>query len=227
LEEEKLRRKYVIYENLLVDVTNFYEHHPGGRNLIKDNLYLDVGRYLTGTQGYSSGINPNTHNYWTVKYMIQKLAYAEIIQTQDILTSVIDSSHHIEKYLKVNAKYEIAKNTFEYKFHDNDFKFHKFIPGHRWLGRHFSISHVYLAKTRYYTTCITLDKVYKKKINILLDNAIKGYCHTKGMLFELHERTANHISFYIKRYKEPEALSNALYDESAEFKIKGPFVNKS
>jgi hypothetical protein len=209
---------------MLIDVGKFFEHHPGGRNLIIDNLYLDVGRYLTGTQGYSTGINPNTHNYWTIKYLINNLAYAELIQEHKLLVNTIDSTNHIEKYLKITSKREIAKHIFEYQFKDENYRFYKFIPGHKWLGRHFSISYPYLSKTRYYTTCLTLDGIHKRKLNILLDNALKGYTKTLGMEIELQERSVNYITFYIKRYNESEALSNALFDENAEFKIKGPFV---
>jgi hypothetical protein len=226
LEDEKLNKKYVLYENMLVDVSKFTENHPGGRNLIIDNLYLDVGRYLTGTQGYSTGINPNTHNYWTIKYLVNNLAYAELIQEHQLLVNTVDNTNYIEKYLKISSKREIAKHVFEYQFKDENFRFSKFIPGHKWLGRHFSISYSYLSKTRYYTTCLTLDSKYKRKLNVLLDNSLKGYVHTKGMEVEFNEKSANYITFYIKRYNEPEALSNALHDENSEFKIKGPFVRE-
>jgi hypothetical protein len=215
---------FVLYENLICDVGPFMNRHPGGKNIIGSNLYTDVGRYLSGTQGYSSKVDSNNHNYFTIRYLIQKLAYAELIQDTNILINITDRSKNFERNLKITSKKEVARNVFEYKFVDKNYQFAKFLTGHTWLGRHFTISNSYIGKTRYYTLSLAMDYSYRKRLNILMDNMLKGIALNSNMEYKLEERHADYLCFYIKRYKYPDALSNVLWEESSEFKVKGPMV---
>ncbi len=222
LENEKKNKKFVIYENLICDVGNYIESHPGGKNLISDNLYSDIGRYMTGTQAYSSKFHNYSHNYRTFLYLIEKLAYAELKDDNKIVMNHKMMSQFLNNNFNVDSKREIATNTYEYKFITNEFVFSRFLIGHQWIGKHFSVTSKRLNKTRYYTLCLVLEeKLYNKHNELLL-------CTKEGKeLSEININTTNYLNIYSKRYEFNDALSNELYIGKDEFIIRGPMVKYS
>jgi hypothetical protein len=225
LEDEKVKTKYVLYENYVCDVGSFINSHPGGRNMIKENLYVDVGRYITGTQGYSKEIGPHNHNFATVKHMIMKLAYAQVKQDNMLVLNKSDQGRFLDVQVTVETKREIAKDTFEYRFNIGQHQFAKYLEGFKWMGRHFTISNYGLTKTRYYSICLALDENYRTKFNQMLDNARESKMITSDVKLKVEERQAAYISFYIKLYRHPDALSSCIYENQSVLNLKGPFVN--
>jgi hypothetical protein len=224
LQEEKVKTKYVLYENYICNVGNFITSHPGGRNLIAENLYTDVGRYLTGTQGYSRRITAHRHNFATIRNLVLNMAYAELIQDNSIVINDRDKSNNIDVSVKVGSIREIAKDTFEYKFIPENYQFTKHLAGHQWIGRHFTISSEDLTKTRYYSLCLSINEVYRTKLGRMLDNALIEKLEYQDVELKLDERHANYICFYIKLYRHSNTLSKYLNESGSEFKLKGPFV---
>jgi hypothetical protein len=229
LEEEKLRTKWVLYENYICDVGPFISSHPGGRNLISDNLYSDVGRYLTGTQGYSKNIGAYNHNQATIQYMMLKLSYAQLIQNNILVSNLNYKSNMLNSDLKISSVKEIAKDTFEYKFIPDNYQFAKFLPGHTWIGRHFTIANANIVKTRYYSLCLSLEEIYRIKFNNMLDNLVDENSKNPDVEMRQEERISKHISFYIKLYQNScfsKTLSSYVHDiYNSEFTLKGPFVS--
>jgi hypothetical protein len=224
LDDEKTHRRYVILENLLIDVGDFIPSHPGGRNLISDNLYTDIGRYVTGTQAYSSGIKAYSHNYLTMKNMFETLAYSEIVDNTIVVFNETDKRNYINIDMSIAEKRQIALSTYEYKFRNDNVVFYRFILGHMWIGKHFTVSSKRHNKTRYYSLCLALEEKYRQKLNMLLDNTINGYLQEIPKL-ESQEIKSNSLHLYIKRYKYTEALSDELYEQKGDFRIKGPMVS--
>jgi hypothetical protein len=225
LEEEKVKTKWVLYENYICNVGAFIDNHPGGKNLLGENLYGDVGRYLTGTQGYSKKITAHGHHFATIRHLILKMLYAKLIQDNTLVTNLNDKSNMIDIFVKVNSKRQIAKDTYEYKFLIDGYSFAKFLPEHHWIGRHFTISNSELDKTRYYSLSLSMNEVYRTKLNNLLDNALAEAITNQDLELRPEEMVANHICFYIKRYPLPNTLSSCLHDHISGFTLKGPFVS--
>ena len=116
LMNERKNKKFVIYENYLLDVSTYIETHPGGRNLLSDNLYGDVGRYMTGNQAYSSNFHAYDHNYATYIYALKKLAYGELVNDSNIVQTHNSINYFLNASFQIANKREIAQNIFEYRF---------------------------------------------------------------------------------------------------------------
>ena len=219
LENEKKNKKFVIYENLICDVGSYIESHPGGKNLLSDNLFTDIGRYMTGNQAYSSNFHNYSHKYKTFVYLIEKLAYAELKLEDNIVMNHKMVSHFINNSFTIENKREIASNTYEYRFKTNELIFSRFLKGHQWIGKHFSITSKKLNKTRYYTLCLVLDEKLHNKHNELMDYIKEG-----KEVSEINFNTTNYLNIYCKRYPFVDALSNELFLGNNEFIIRGPMV---
>jgi hypothetical protein len=220
LKIEKKHKKYVLYENYVCDVTKYIDAHPGGRNLISDNLYGDIGRYITGTQAYNQNFHTWDHSFSAYVHILTKLAYAELTNDSQVVQNYNGINHYLDDWYEVVNRREIALNVFEYRITSDELSFARFIPGHKWIGRHFSITSLQLNKTRYYTTCLILDEKLRDKHY----NLMKQVRENSTKVSEISLKTSNYLNIYCKRYNSPEALSNQMFEGEEEFNIKGPFV---
>lgn len=249
LNAQKSRRKFVLFENYVCDVTDFIDHHPGGAMIIEDNLYADVGRYLTGTQAYNKHFNNYDHYLMTHKHLIDQMTFAEIKDKHNLLvvgpsvgnpSEVLGYKDQIENYINadnvvISEKREIAKHVCEFKIGGiQKTVFARFLPGVFWMGRHFSVSSSRLNKTRYYSICLSLDEVIKKKHLALLNNIF--YLEKKeaekivDTLLKEDEKTSENLHLYIKEYPSKKALSSHIHNHplntQSDLIIRGPCVRR-
>lgn len=68
---KKIKKKFVFYDNYLVNVEDFINSHPGGKNPLIENIGLDVSRYLTGCVPFNSTFKQHNHKYLTMKYIVE------------------------------------------------------------------------------------------------------------------------------------------------------------
>jgi len=251
LDQEKKNKQFVLYENFIVDVGNFIKHHPGGQMAIEENLYSDVGRYLTGTQAYGPNFVAHDHKYMTIKYIINNLSYAELKDNHLIvkqpqysfdkldnmgysdmfrLTPNSSSIYFNQENVTLLEKRIVAQDTYEYRFKIQNLLFAKFLPGVNWIGRHFSVSSKQENKTRYYSICATLDDKIKEHHNRLLQNLKlleNGQNININFIIE-SESYVNYLSLYIKHYNLKNALSNYIFNLTEgkvnDLIIRGPNV---
>jgi hypothetical protein len=227
--DEKSKTKFVLYENLLLDVTKYAEDHPGGKNLIKDIFYSDASRYITGNQAFSTKISAHDHNAQTCIYSIKSLAYAKFSDDHKIVQQN-NKTAYLNHDMIFEYKSSIADSTSQLVFSKESFKFPIFISGVNWLGRHFAISSSELNKTRYYSICLCLDKKIQERANILLENIsnLEKDKNIENPLIRDTELYSNNISFYIKSYDFEKALSLYLHNvkqaTSSKINIRGPIV---
>ena len=172
--------------------------------------------------------------------MLENLVYGEIREDQGLVLKVdspkdtnkiilSDSSVVNQSFANLLAKSKIAENVLEFQFSSsNNLKFAKFLPGVNWIGKHFSVSSMNLNKTRYYSLCLTLDTAIRNKHLLLLENITrleKGENIIDPLLNE-NEIYSDHLSFYIKKYTVPKALSNHIHNLELNYQsdltIRGP-----
>ncbi len=242
LNSEKDKKKFVLYENYVCDVGKYISSHPGGANLLQDNLYLDVSRYVTGTQAYSGNFNPYSHNYITHKHIITKLAYAEIKDNHGIISidnnSVLLERQNINNYFNyiseencfLSSKTVVAENILEFQFQLKNYSVARILPEINWIGRHFAVSSKKLNKTRYYSLSMCLNPFMKERHMALIGNI---YRLEKGEeLVDLNlaakDTKSNYLSLYIKKYPFKNGLSKHVHELPANAKtdlvIRGPVV---
>jgi hypothetical protein len=244
-DEKRRGKKWVLYDNYICDVTDFINSHPGGANMIQENLYSDMSRYMTGTQAYSSQIEAYAHNMDTIKYLIEKMCYGilkdnhNIIVNKGYLPSLNDteakglrnnfSEYISEKYLQIISKQEIGENIFEYKFKSQrGLQFAKILPGVYSLGRHFSLSSVELNKTRYYSISMCLNEVMKKKHLELIENIkrLESDKNIKDVEVPEDKMYSEEFYLYIKKYNYHNMLSDHIHtfdlNTQTDLIIRGP-----
>jgi ferredoxin-NADP reductase len=237
LEDEKRSMKYVLFYNYLCDVGPFIKFHPGGSNLIQDNLYSDVTRYITGNQAYSKNFHNHSHNYATQKHLIQKMAYAELIEESGI---IIGNKQLNRATCNLISKRVVAENTVEFSFQpvSDSCKFSKFLPGVHYIGKHFLIDDPELNRSRFYSFCFALDETVKEKhLNLLknierLEKGESGNLENCSIVELANENTeysnkgSSYLKLYIKRYNFADALSNKLHsiekNHESKIQISGP-----
>ncbi len=81
----QLNKNYVLYENYIVDVSQFMYYHPGGQNLIKENLKQDVTRYVNGSVSLNGNYIPHTHSYLATKHILEKLTIGILKENHQLI----------------------------------------------------------------------------------------------------------------------------------------------
>lgn len=253
LVNERKNRKFVLYENYLINVNKFLEYHPGGQMALEENLYSDVGRYLTGNQAFKKNFKPHTHKYMTLKHIITSMAYSELRDDHGLVyknlnsesskiindffkfSDLCSSSYYISESNPIlQHKSLVAKDTFEYRFSIKKFNFARFLAGVSWIGRHYSVSSMHANKTRYYSICLAMDPKIKEKLlrlmeNIkLLENRQSISMDSTGLCIKDNEMISDYLCLYIKHYNFNNSLSNHIYNlpvgNQSDLVIRGPIV---
>ncbi len=66
-------RKFVIYDNYIIDISEFMYYHPGGLIHIEENLYSDISRFVTGTISLNKNFNSYSHSYSAINFLHTKI----------------------------------------------------------------------------------------------------------------------------------------------------------
>jgi hypothetical protein len=248
LVNERKNKKFVLFENYLINVKKFLEYHPGGQMAIEDYLYTDVGRYLTGNQAYNKNFKAHAHKYMTLKHAINSMAYAELRDNHQLVQKVlqietssrlnkdffkfsdVDSSYINESNPILLHKTSVAKDTFEYRFSIKKFNFARFLPGIFWIGRHYSVSSLHANKTRYYSISLAMDPKIKEKLIRLMENItrLENRDLIDTICLKDNEMVSDYLPLYIKHYHFKNSLSNHIYNlpvgNQTDLIIRGPIV---
>lgn len=88
--------KYVILDDLVVNVAGFIAHHPGGKFVIEHNVGLDISKFFYG--GYVLEGNINVRNppsgYLHSNYarqVVNKLAVAQLVREPETILCTLDN----------------------------------------------------------------------------------------------------------------------------------------
>ena len=227
----------------MCDVGDFIESHPGGAHLLIKNLYQDIGRYVTGTQAFSKNFKPHPHNYLTHKHIIMQLAYGEIKDNHNIVSSSSKNQsienqkinslcdYISEKDCMLSNKTMIVENVCEFQFTFPQYDFSRILPNIYWIGRHFSVSSKKLNKTRYYSLSLCLNPFMKMKHKGLVNNIYKLENHEEldELTLTEQEMKSNYLCLYIKKYNFKNGLSKHIHNlpekSQTDLIIRGPNVN--
>jgi hypothetical protein len=248
LPNERKNKKFVLFENYIIDVEKYMQYHPGGQMAIEDYLYVDNGRFLIGNQAYNKHFKSYDHNYLTLRHTIKSMAYAKLKDNHRLVSKVmqvqttsrlnndfsnnsdLDSTYINELNPILLHKSLVAEDTFEYRFKFKNYEFARFLSEVNWIGRHFSVSSTHLNRTRYYTVCLTLDPKIKEKHLRLIENItrLENGDLIESLLLNDNERLSDYLSLYIRIYHYPKALSNHINNlpvgNQTDLIIRGPIV---
>lgn len=237
---ERIKSNYVLYENYVCDVEKFVSIHPGGAHLIQDNMFLDVGRYMTGNQPYNDNFTAHSHNLLSHKFLIENLSFAEIKEDHKIIKQFtkeqniemrnfneINNSTYLNNiYFEiVDCKLE-AENVYAIKFKPKvgKFEFSRFLTNVNWIGKHFSVTLDSINKTRYYSLSLAMDEEIKNLHLKLLRNAgIENQEETEELTNDPENLKQSYLQLFIKKYDSKGTLSKELHNPNLnDVTVRGP-----
>ena len=234
IKEEKSKhdgKRFVFVNNILCDVTEYIDTHPGGANLISENLYNDVSKYLNGSVPYNSKVKAHEHSYLTCLHIINNLSFAEIHENHNLVLSSDNSSMYLNDNMIVSNSRVIGSNYKEFcltlknseKLKSS--KFSRYNTGLSWMGKHYSFISDEINKNRLYSICLALDDVIAKHHERIVNNVLKlenNESINANMLNE-EEKFTNELKIYVKNYETPNSFSNQLHiGKIKELNVSGP-----
>lgn len=81
--------KFVILDDLVVDVGAFINHHPGGRFVLTHNIGRDISKFFYGGYNLEGNTGPNPSSGYThsnyARMVVNKLAAAQLIRDPETI----------------------------------------------------------------------------------------------------------------------------------------------
>ena len=219
MEVQKGRQKLVILDDLVLDVTNFANSHPGGRFLIERNIGKDISKYFHG--GYSLEPLQKARNHKHSNYarlIVNDLIVARYVAKRG--TSIMS----IEP-LGIDESKDVATFTFRPRGNlDLPSQMKGFYPDLSTVGKHYLVQQVteagkFLGQARQYTVAITMEpEIYTETINSLNSGS-------SDKLRQTIKSKQGIINLTVKNYKT--GLSQVIREGSVQhsghlFQVSGP-----
>ena len=76
---------YVLYDNNIVDVTDFINHHPGGEIQLIESLKQDITRYITGSVAINGNFTPHKHSFLTNRHILTKMTVGLLQEDHNLI----------------------------------------------------------------------------------------------------------------------------------------------
>lgn len=224
-------KQFVLIDNILVDVGNYLDNHPGGRNLLEDNLYGDVTRYMNGSVPFSSNFKAVDHKYLSCLIAIKFMSFGKIYDDHNIVVDSNDKSYYLFDKMNIVASRVTAGVTKEFQLRTKEnlkeIKFARYLPGFSWMGKHFSLTSQKMDTNRLYSLCLSgNENIHNLHLNMLENIALleqKGSPKITHLAKE--DYYSKNLEIYIKRYDFTNAFSNYLHKgkiDQDDLTVKGP-----
>jgi len=149
----------VFLDQWVLDIGDFMSSHPGGESLLRLNVTEDVGKYLTGTLGWSREVVAYTHSKYArilvKQHRIGRLAYPENVILGLNGAPTLDCMDWQLADRSEEADGLIVRFSFSIRNH----KVNNSPTGVDWMGKHFRLTAVIAGQKvrRYYSMAICLS----------------------------------------------------------------------
>ena len=213
----------MILDDLVLDVSQFYKVHPGGKFVIEHTVGTDIAKFFYGGYSLEGNMKP------TPAFGFRHSNYARII-ANDLAIARFDcpADGSTESFcrLRWDLDNEVNKLTRSFVLETLDQKPRKnyktYYPGLKNLTKHFWIRSMAQPDViRHYTTCNAMRPRFYNELVRVLNNQDQIKTFDKSVL---NSEDANSMVFTIKNYKKTGGLSFKFFetDQRAEYQIKGP-----
>lgn len=215
----------MILNEMVLDVTDYAELHPGGKFMIKINVGRDISKFFYGgycLDGNLTSMNPEGYNHSN---------YAKLVVNDLTVGLYHRETHpmHITCFVDKKKTHMWNDTTATVKFENIDKKrvtcFVNFHNGMESIGKHYKLrSHKNMDVHRHYTICNTMQP---EMYNGLLKCLKSGGDVTAFDVKMLKEGAlaARHICLTMKNYKQDKGFSFRPFDKDdnfGEFEVFGP-----
>lgn len=165
----KSGNKYMILDDLVLDVSEFINQHPGGKFVIRHNVGTDISKFFFG--GYcledndKAGIQGHRHSN-QARLIVNDLAIAKF--ENDIQPACVEVKHSIHKSKDIASGVRCVNLVAE----SVKLNFRNFYEDHRVIGKHFRVELSSDANlSRHYTICNVMQpEIYDAYLNALNEN---------------------------------------------------------
>jgi len=215
--------KYMILDDLILDVSEFYRVHPGGKFVIEHCIGTDIAKFFYGGYSLEDNMKPKP------AFGFRHSNYARII-ANDLAIARLDCRIEGSEMSKCRLRWDkgnvVNKLTRSFFLETMDkeprLNYKSYYPGMKYLTRHFWIRNMDTPTTiRHYTTCNAMATEFYKELVRVLKDPSQVQTFKKNLL---NTADGNTMVFTIKNYKKTGGLSYRFFetDQRAEYEIKGP-----
>lgn len=229
MEVRKGVKKLVILDDLILDITNFTNSHPGGRFLLEKNTGRDISKYFHGGYSYEPIQKASNHKHSNyARTIVNDLIVARFVAKRG--TSIMSAKAQVQDD---DAPRDIRTYKFVPRGDQNLASgMSNFYPDLTNCGKHYLVQRVNEAgklidHARQYTVAASMDQaVYGQTVKALeahgTDNAAKETQELERVINA--GRNASEIKMTIKDYKLKGALSSAIANSANSdlFQVSGP-----
>lgn len=209
----KAGEKLVILDDMVIDVSDYMDHHPGGRFSLENNIGKDISKFFYGGYSQESNLSPHTHSNEARK-ALNTLIVATLVQEVSTEIFKISESQSLTSSITSVTFSRAAKNP-------------QPLPNPvlnlEHAGKHFLVRQAGKRTYRQFTYCFAIQpEVYKHLTRLAAD----GKKAIDGVNDSLKQRLSwDEINLTIKNYSENDGLSKAVHmdlkKQAANYEIKG------
>ena len=207
-------RKWVFYDDYILDVSGFKLNHPGGSFVFKSVYGQDVGKFINGSSSVNDEINPYTHSEIS-KNMINFLKIGRLAYPVGVFINKTPTENHSSMIWTLSKATKVSSTVYCLEFSSEVWDVVENPFGFEWMGKHFLVTAKVNRKTvsRYYS--LTLVNLNSWAVEV----------RKKGMPAKNYDtsKTPGKLRLYVKKYEEgklsPHICSLQINDQ---LHLKGP-----
>lgn len=160
----------VIIDNIVLDVHNYLDHHPGGKFLLKKNVGRDISKFFYG--GYQMindkpAFSAHAHSYHAMKVAKSMLLGFLSEHPANLVETVIINRNAVNA-----ADFSFCFQTVDKKANPGFRHWHSDLS---MLGKHYLVlNSAHPGVKRHYTICNVLNPLLNKAVLSAVDNALNS-----------------------------------------------------
>lgn len=104
--------RIVFYDNLICNIGDYIDNHPGGNNLLIMHLGKDIGRFLSGTYSGHKNFHAYKHYNQTISYLINNFTIGKLNnKTDELVFRKVISSNKFNDSIEYRDSAECEKRV--------------------------------------------------------------------------------------------------------------------
>jgi cytochrome b involved in lipid metabolism len=212
----KKNKKWVFFNQLVLDMSSFVTCHPGGRYMINGVIGENAAKYVYGISNFSKNIPSHNHSSHALK-LSKKFAFAEVELPTGVFISKNEANVSLKHEWKVINNYIISENIHCIELESSEYDLNPDPYGWDWMGFHFSIKKLKRVK-RFYSLVMVSLKKWSLEIK---ESGLRVYLHDYK---ETHDAQNGTLRLFVKKHDKG-TVSRYLCGLSVgmEICLKGPF----
>jgi cytochrome b involved in lipid metabolism len=191
-EAVKQNKKYLLFDEYVIDVESFLGEHPGGTAMLEHHIGRSVGRYFYGAYKLEWTMRTHTHSKFAAKVMA-KLAIAKIdLGSNNMIKNKIQNDYQIQNpnfIFNFKQRTKLMRKIYRIEMENQELMVKNISPDISLFGRSMLVVSMKNCVSRYYTICHCMwSDIYQEYISAIKAALNHGIYNRKyGSLEEYQE----------------------------------------